>query len=533
MRLQHQAPALPRFIAPVLLVSFIALSMYDLSATENGTQAQAHADLGLQLARSGNLERAEAELRQAVDLEPRNAEFLSALGTLLAMDKKLEESTTIFRKALQVAPNNSTVRRYLAANLWQLHSYAEAKKHLQILLQQHPDDAPSRLLLGMVSENTQDYATAAKMLGSVPVEVIKRPESIAALASSYYHLHERDQARDTLRLLSGDTKAVLLGAEIADQGGDYDEAERLLQLAVASTADSGALEYRRALVQYHAGRFSECQRTLQPLIETTNVTPQAYNLLGWCYHRGNEVKRAVEAFEHAISLAPGDESNYLDLGRILLAHNFVPVALDVATRATTQFPNSAPVFNLRGLVESRRLQFTDAIHSYAHAVQLDGGNVDSRLGLARAQVSAGLISDATLTFNTAIQRFPKEPRLKVAYAELLLKLGDAGDAVANARAEKMLRLALAIDAANADALYKLGNLELNDGRVAEACKNLQQAVKFSPQSSEAHFALARAYRRLKRTNDAAKEMDLYKGLKEKELESQAPEASVPSDEAHN
>src|SRR2546422_3097378 len=152
MRLQPQAYAVTRFILPVLLAGFIALSVCDLSAADSATQAEAHADLGLQLAHSGNLEREEAELRQAVDLEPRNPEFLSALGTLLAMDKKLEESTTIFRRALQIAPNNSTVRRYLAANLWQLHNYAEAKKHLQFLLQQHPDDAPSRLLLGMVSE---------------------------------------------------------------------------------------------------------------------------------------------------------------------------------------------------------------------------------------------------------------------------------------------------------------------------------------------------------------------------------------------
>jgi TolA-binding protein len=111
------------------------------------------------------------------------------------------------------------VRRYLAANLWQLHNYAEAKKHLQFLLQQHPDDPPSRLLLGMVSENTQDYATAAKMLGSVPGEVVKQPESIAALARSYYHLQERDKARATLRLLVRHTRAVLLGAEIGPRRG--------------------------------------------------------------------------------------------------------------------------------------------------------------------------------------------------------------------------------------------------------------------------------------------------------------------------
>jgi Flp pilus assembly protein TadD len=531
----HIEPGLSQRVSATYFLFFWAVLILVFPSAEvcvaQASEAQVHADQGLRLAQAGDLPSAENELRQAVKLEPRNPEFLSTLATLLAMDKKLEESTAIFSKALQLAPHDSTARRYLAANLWQLHRYPEARRELQILLRENPNDAPSRLLLGMVSENSGDYSTAVKMLSSVPDEVAKQPESIAALARSYYHMRERDKARATLRLLSGDTKAVLVGAEIADQGGDYDEAERLLQLAGTSTPDSGALEYRRALVQYHAGRFAECQRTLQPVIETTNVTSRVYNLLGWCYHRENEVKRAVEAFEHAISLAPGDESNYLDLGRILLVHNFLPTALDLATHATAQFPNSAPVFNLRGLVESRVSQFTDAINSYARAIQLDSANVDGRLGLARAQVSAGLISDATLTFNAAIQRFPKDARFKVGYAELLLKQGDAGDAGANASAEKMLKLALAIDPANVEALYRLGNLELNDGRVAEACKNLQQAVKLSPQSSEPHFALARAYRRLKRTNDAAKEMDLYKGLKD--LESRTPEASGPSDEAHN
>ncbi len=50
---QHQAHAPHTVHRPILLVSFIALSTYDLSAADNVTQAQAHADLGLQLARSG------------------------------------------------------------------------------------------------------------------------------------------------------------------------------------------------------------------------------------------------------------------------------------------------------------------------------------------------------------------------------------------------------------------------------------------------------------------------------------------------
>src|SRR5437016_11957265 len=81
---------------------------------------------------------------------------------------------------------HATSRRYLAANLWQLHRYAQAKQNLERILKERPDDRPSRLLLGMVSENMKDYTTAVKMLSSVPAEVRERPQSIAALARSYY-----------------------------------------------------------------------------------------------------------------------------------------------------------------------------------------------------------------------------------------------------------------------------------------------------------------------------------------------------------
>ncbi len=94
-----------------------------------------------------------------------------------------------------------------------------------------------------------------------------------------------------------------------------------------------------------------------------------------------------------------------------------------------------------------------------------------------------------------------------------------------------LRSAIAIDALNGEALYQLGNVELNDGRSEEALRHLEQAVKLLPQSSQPHFALARAYRRLKRSNDAEREMDLYNKLKASEP--QRAESSGTGDDARN
>ena len=478
-------------------------------------EARAHADRALDLAQSGDVASAESELRQAVKLEPNNPEFLSTLGTLLAMQRKLDESTTVFRKAVQLAPTDFKSRRYLAANLWQLHRYGEAKRELEIILRQRPDDAPSRLLMGMVSENSGDYATAAKMLSSVPQEIEKQPESIAALASSYYHLHEREKARATLQRLSSlnAPKPLLLGAQIADRAGDFEESERLLSSITGSAADSAEIQYRKATVQYRTGHFAECQATLQPLVSSPAATPQMFNQFGWCYHRLNKPKEATESFEHAIALAPADESNYVDLIKVLEAHDFLRVGLDAANRAAGLFPNSAAIFNLKGSIESRLSQFTDAIASYKHSVEAQSSSSDGWLGLGRAQVSAGLIPDATSTLTTAIERFPKDARFKVVYAKMLLNYVSPTDRTAGTRAEQLLKRAIANDATNPEAFFELGKVELDDGRLTDASQHLERAAKLLPESSQVHFVLSRAYRRLNRTADAQRELDTYQRLK--------------------
>ena len=119
------------------------------------------------------------------------------------MQKKLEASATVFKQTLKLRPDDLEIRRYLAANLWQLHRFSEAKANLEVLLRQKPDDRQGRLLMGMVAENTRDYATAAKMLSSVPEEVRQRPESMAALARAYYHLGDEEKTRGMLAKLSG------------------------------------------------------------------------------------------------------------------------------------------------------------------------------------------------------------------------------------------------------------------------------------------------------------------------------------------
>lgn len=498
-------------LSACLCVSACALA----AAPRVHDDAAAHAEQGLEFARVGDLNQAETELRKAVALAPSDPAILAALGTVLAQKQNLSESTELFKRALRITPDNLTVRRYLAANLWQLHLYPEAKDHLQIILQRKPDDKPAQLLLGMVSENMGDYSAAARMLAAVPEETRQQPESIAALARSYYHLRQTEKARVTLAQLAthpAGPQAVLLGARIADEMQDYPTAEKLLASIPAGFPDQARLQYSVALVEYHAGKFDQSRSILETLIASGNKNAAIFNLLGWCYQKLGHPKEALQSIGESIALAPAEEANYLDLTRILLAQRALPAALRTANRTTGNFPTSATAFELRGQVEIGMGQFTDAIRSYTQATQLDSSRPDGILGLAEAQFAAGMTTEAVANFETGIKRFPRDPRFKVQYAAVLLKQSETGDPADETKAEQLLRSALALDPSLPDAHYQLGNLALKKDRMLEAQQHLEQAVKLDPQNAAAHFALARAYRRLGRGPQAANEMKLFERL---------------------
>jgi tetratricopeptide (TPR) repeat protein len=208
----------------------------------------------------------------------------------------------------------------------------------------------------------------------------------------------------------------------------------------------------------------------------------------------------------------GAKKNYVDWIKVLEADNFLGVGLDAAKRASNLFPNSAAIFNLKGSIESRLSQFTDAITSYKHSVDIQSTSSEGWFGQRRAQVSAGLILDATSTFTSAMERFPKEMRLKVVYAEMLLKHADPSDRTAGTQAEQLLKQAVANDATNPEAFFELGKIELDDGRLTDASQHLERAAKLLPQSSQVHYVLSRAYRRLNRTADAQRELETFQRL---------------------
>lgn len=475
-----------------------------------------------------DLKTAEAELRHAVELAPRNPVYLGTLGAILGTEQKLEESNVYLEKALAIIPNDFATRRDLASNQFQLSLLQPAKENLERILKAKPGDATSVLLLGMVEEELKHYVHATKLLGSVPEQVRQRPESLAALARSYYHTGQEEKARETLKELQGHPagpEGVFLAGQVAAQANDLETAEQLFASIWSTYPDTTKLGYNLALAQYRANRFGASQATLGKLIGSGHETSDTDNLLGWCLFRQGKFEEAVATMDQAVALDPSKESNYLDVGIMLMDRHHFSGALAAAEKAVEVAPTSYRAYRLKGLAESELAKVIEAENSFARALELNPNDPEAIRNLATAQWDDGKIQEAEATFQKGIHQFPQDARFYQDIGVMLLETVQVGDVTTESRAVSLLQNAITLDGSLSEPRYQLGNLALSKGRTQEALRHFEMAAKLNPSSSKIHFSLARAYRRLGRADEAATEVRIYKSLKAEEGKSR-PGASA-------
>ena len=492
--------------------------------------AAEHAEQGRQLLARGELSAAERELRKAVELSPEDPEVLGLLGVALGMQQKLQEADLYLQKALRLDPTDSATRRNLAWNQFELGQLAQAKNNLAQVLKEKPHDSAAILVMGMVEEELQHYATALKLLASVPEQVRQRPESLAALARAYYYTGQERKSHEILKELPlhpASPESAFTAALVAAELHDFEIADTMLQSLWTVYPDRGKLGYALARVEYRAGKLSESVATLRRTIDTGHESSEIYNLLGWCLYKKDDAKGAVAALDRAIALDPTDESNYLDVGIMLLKNHRLDGAMAAAEKAIEVAPGSSGGRRLKAQIEFQLRHVNDAEALYARAVELNPSDADAIAGLATAQLDMGKAAEAEETLKKAIQRLPRAAVVYQAYGTLLLWGEGRENTEIEGRAFQLLRQAETLDPSLSEPHYQLGKLALREGNLRDASRELELAVKLDPNGSKNHYGLAQVYRKLGRTADAEHEVRIFQAQKEKETSSSANASGGP------
>jgi len=225
---------------------------------------------------------------------------------------------------------------------------------------------------------------------------------------------------------------------------------------------------------------------------------------------------AASLYRAALERAPDDVAARYRLGGVLLEMGSV----DDAERAFAQLDRARPgdPWGALGLgrVALRRGEHAEAVRQLERVLASDPRNDQAAYLLASAYRELGKTDEARGLAERAREgvrpRAPPDPyvdrvrgamrnlQTMVSAADRALEQGDA------ATAEATYLQVLAVDAANYDALYKLGMLYGRNRRYSEALPLLERAVEARPASSEPRMLLALALISLDRPDAAAAQL---------------------------
>jgi tetratricopeptide (TPR) repeat protein len=266
-------------------------------------------------------------------------------------------------------------------------------------------------------------------------------------------------------------------------------------------------------------------------------TGAAFALRGICEFRLQRYDRAIADLHKAHTLGLGANAElrravWYHTAILLLRQGQFDLAVEPLTRLARSDQESASLLAAVGLLVLRLPYLPAEIPDDRRDLVMEAG----RAGFSWLARASG---DAKERFAALVERYPEVPYVHYAYGVFLLQSdGDAAlaafrreiainpntvypyleiafellrrgePAAARVSAEKAVLIAPQDSAARnalGRALVELGEL---DGGIQE----LQIAVKLAPESPEMHFALANAYARAGRNEDAAREREIFQKL---------------------
>jgi len=237
----------------------------------------------------------------------------------------------------------------------------------------------------------------------------------------------------------------------------------------------------------------------------------SHRLLGDRAEHSGDPLAAVREYEQAVRLDPG-EQNYFAWGTELLLHRAIKPAAEVFARGSAAHPKSARMLAGLGAALYASGAYVDAARRVCEASDLQPADPTPYLFLGKMEKAA---PDPLPCVVEKLARFthdqPANALGNYYYAVALWKQSRGPEnSPASQQAEALLQMAVTADPKLDAAYVQLGILYAAQGNPSQAIRAYKKAIEANSQSSEAHYRLALAYKRMGEDLKSEQQMQLYK-----------------------
>ncbi len=326
-------------------------------------------------------------------------------------------------------------------------------------------------------------------------------------------------------------------ADQAREAGRLDEALQLYGKALHLNQEWAEGWWYAGTILYEMDRYADARDAFRNLITIDQKDARAWGMLGLCEYQTREYERAVNSLQRGRLLGL---SNNREIESVVRYHTAIlyirfeqfEVAFDILREFTVAGHESPKIIEAFGLT-MLRMPFLPG--------ELPPDKREQALLAGRAgfDMAASRRDEARKALNELLARYPDAPNVHYVNGVSLLSQ-DSDAALEEFRRElknspthvpSLLQMAfeylkrneyetalpLAEQSAQlAPQMYPprnvLGRVLIELGQIDRAIKELEEGVRLAPNVPEMHYALARAYTRAGRRQDAAREREIFQRL---------------------
>lgn len=420
---------------------------------------------------------ARAAFDEAVKIDPRNAQALVGQGRVLYADSRYTEALTRFDEATKKDPANIAAIIGSAMTKISLERLADAKAQLTAARQIAPKDMTVALWLAKTEEALGNRAGAEQLFGTaIDLADPQNPDAIQAYASfaSFLAAQGRTtEAQAKLEMARGklpDSAALQRAfGDVAAAQGHFDEAVGHFESALEKNPSDIGTRFRLGVTYRRMRKLDAAASAFDQIVAIDRDYPGIALERGLLFEESGDVQKALEQFQSAFQKAPNDIDLALRVGAAFVAIGKVDEALPLLEKVRQQRPNSAEANHFIGRAHLKQggAEAASAMRFLQRAVELDPNRAEYHLYVAWAANDA---SPAQL-------------------------------GLARTHVDK----ALTLDKLLADGYWQRGVVELREGAINDAIKDLKYALELKPGRHEAHAALAECYEQKNETGTALAE----------------------------
>lgn len=284
-----------------------------LADTPQAGAAEVLFGLGTSLGRQGGEDLALAYLQLAIYLAPNHPLALMSLADLYESMKKPELAIKVYQRVPEDSPLKRNAEIQLATNLDALERTDEAKKILERLLKDRPDDQEAIMALGNVERARKEFSECADAY-SKGIALLKDPAKSNWLIFYFRGIcNERAKQWPSAEAdfkkaldLYPDQAHVLnyLGYSWVDQGINLDEGMKMIRRAVEQRPDDGYIVDSLGWAHYRIKEYDEAVKQLERAVELKPQDPTINDHLGDAYWKTGRTLEATFQWAHARDLNP-------------------------------------------------------------------------------------------------------------------------------------------------------------------------------------------------------------------------------------